>query len=199
MWFICSIIFTDRKTNSANKMTSNIPHWIWVRFLSIISGHLRTLSASKKRRYICNVFSHWLTVLTWPKNSHNSHPSIFFLQTPTVASRVSWTASWALRIPATSRARRIATCTRTSSSHWRRHERRDVIAIAIQPFCGLVTRSRYNPTLRQDLDPKPLLVPVSFWQGHICISWECHMPCGIVSQKTQTNQPNQPDVCILKL
>ena len=83
MWLICSIIFTDRKANSATKMTMhNIPHWIWVRFLSIISGHLRTLSASEKRRYICNVFSHWLTALIWPKNSHNSHPSIFFSADP---------------------------------------------------------------------------------------------------------------------
>ena len=31
-----------------------------VRFLSAISGHVKTISVSERRRYICNVFSYWL-------------------------------------------------------------------------------------------------------------------------------------------
>ena len=35
-----------------------------VDILSVISGHVRTLSANERRRYICNVISHWLRSFT---------------------------------------------------------------------------------------------------------------------------------------
>ena len=35
--------------------------------LSMLSGHVRTVSANKRSRYICDILFHWVrTVLTWP-------------------------------------------------------------------------------------------------------------------------------------
>ena len=36
----------------------------WVSVLAVDSGHVRAVSASERRRYICNVFSHWLRLFS---------------------------------------------------------------------------------------------------------------------------------------